>query len=149
MLYFVFSYVETVLTENVPMVSSLPVPLVAPLALPTAASTGSAVAGVPFWNAFDAVNGDSFVYDGKKVCIITNNDAADSVDVTFKTINTTENGLDVVREDLVVRVGPKGMAIVGNLPAIFNDSSKVKISIAEVSAGSAITDCKITVVKNS
>ena len=148
-MYFLFSYVETVLTESVALVSTAPVPLVAPLVPPSAASSGEAVAGVPFWNAFDASNGNSFVYDSKKICIITNNDASDSVDVTFKTVNTVINGFDQIVEDLVVRVGPKGMAIIGNLPPIFNDSNKVKISIAEVSAGTAITDCKIAVVKNS
>ena len=146
--YFVFSYAETVLTESVALVSTAPIGFIAPLALPTAASSGAAVAGVPFFNAFDATNGNYFTYDAKKICYISNNDAVDSVDVTFKTVNTVENGLDVVREDLVVRIGPKGMCILGNLPPIFNDATKVKISIAEV-AGTAITDCKIAVVKNS
>jgi len=148
MLYFNFSYVETALTESVALSANTPIGFVAPLIPPSAASTGAAAEGVPFWNAFDAINGNSFVYDAKKVCLITNNDAADSVDVTFKTVNGTVNGLDLVREDLTVRVGPKGFLFMGNLPAIFNDSTKVKISIAEVSAGTAITDCKIAVVKN-
>lgn len=147
-MYFLFSYVETVLTESVAIPTVSPGALIAPLALPTAASSGAAVVGVPFWNAFDATNGNSLVWSSKKVCWITNNDAADSVDVTFKTVNGTVAGgaLDSIVEDYTIRIAPKGAAFVSFLPAIFKDGTVVKISIAEVSAGAAIVDCKIAVV---
>lgn len=147
-MYFLFSYVETALSESTAIPTVAPGALIAPLVPPTAASTLPVVANVPFWNAFDASNGNSFVWTAKKVCLITNNDAADSVDVTFKTVNGTVAGgtLDSIVEDYTIRVGPKGMAFVSFLPAIFKDGTLVKMSIAEVSAGTAITDCKIAVV---
>lgn len=144
-MYFIFAYVETAFTECLALSNTIPVALTG-LNRPASASTPPAVAGAIFYNAFDTTNDNSFVWDAKKICLITNADATDAVDVTFKTPDSTQNGLAVVTADLVVRVLANSLAIVPGLPTVFRDGTVVKVEIAEV-GGTAITDCKIAVVK--
>ena len=68
--FFIFSYVQTALTECVALESTAPVALVGD-AQPSAAGTPPAVAGNIFWNAFDSSNGNSFVWDSRKIYLLS------------------------------------------------------------------------------
>lgn len=143
--FYIFAYVETAATDCVALSTILPVALIGDNR-PSAAGTPPSVAGAVFWNAFDASEGNSWVYDSKKILLISNSDATDAVAVTIKTVNTTVNGFASTIADMIVTVAAGKLAVVGFLPASFRDGTLVKMSIAEV-AGTAITDCKFAIVK--
>ena len=143
--FYIFAYVETAATDCVALSTILPVALIGDNR-PSAAGTPPSVAGTIFWNAFDAANGNSWVYDSKKVLLISNSDAADDVNVTIKTVDGTVNGFASTVADMVVAVATGKLALVGFLPASFRDGTLVKMSIAE-DGGTAITDCKFAIVK--
>lgn len=147
-MYFVFGYVETALTPCVALSSATPLGLKG-LTGPVAASSGAAVAGAIFWNAYDEANMNSMVYDAKNELVVVNTHATDSVLLTIKTKNYTANGLDYVVEDYVTTIPPLSIFFSGILSSAFNDSAKVKILIADVSAGDALADVFLAVVKRS
>lgn len=130
MFYFIFGYAETALVESVAISSSNLTGIIATSA-PSAAGTPPAVAGTLFWNAYDTANGNYFTYDSKKHLVIVNADGAADVIVTVKTVDDTINGLDRVVEDIIVNLAAGETWFSGLLPAIVNDATKVKISIAE------------------
>lgn len=147
-MYFIFGYVETALTPCVALSSGTPLGLKG-LAAPSAASSGAAVAGAIFWNAYDEANMNSMVYDAKNELVVANTHATDSILLTIKTKNYTANGLDYVVEDYVTTIPPLSIFFSGVLSSAFNDSQKVKILIADVSAGDALADTFLAVVKRS
>ena len=144
-MYFIFGYVETALTECVQLTSLTPTGIKG-LAAPVAASTGAAVAGTIFWNAYDEANGNSFLFDSKKELIVSNGGAG-SVTLTLKTVNDTINGFARTVADLVVTLAAGEIWHSGVLPATFNDAGKVKLTLVDVNPGDSLADCYLAVKK--
>lgn len=146
-MYFIFGYVETALTECVAL-SANSVTGIKAAAVPTTASTGAAVAGTIFWNAYDEANGNSFNYEAKKQLVVVNGGTG-SVTLTVKTKNYTEGGLAVTVADLVVTLAAGQVWHSGVLSSLFNDSGKVKVTLADVNPGDSLEDCFLAVIKAS
>lgn len=131
--YFIFGYVETVLTESLKVSNITPTALIGD-ALPADNDTAPAVAGQIFWNDLDTVNGNSYVYSPTKICLIANGDPTNPCTVTVQSVDDTINGLDRVVENFPVVVAAEELGIIPRLPAVFNDGGLVKLAIAGTGA---------------
>lgn len=145
MYFFHFAYVETALVESVALSSNLPVAAIGDNR-PAAEDTAPAVSGQIFWNDFDSVEGNSYVYDARKIGLITNTNATDGVIVTVKAKDDTINGLTRTVADKTINVAAGELALIPMLPSIFNQNNKVLLSIAE-DGGTAIADTRIAILK--
>lgn len=131
--YFIFGYVETVLTESLKVSNITPTALIGD-ALPADNDTGAAVAGQIYWNDLDTVNGNSYVYSPTKQCLIANADSTNPCTVTVQSVDDTINGLDRVVENFPVVVAAGELGIIPRLPAVFNDGGLVKLAITGTGA---------------
>lgn len=142
-MYFIFGYVETALTECTTLSSLTPTGMKG-LAAPSAASTGAAVAGTIFWNAYDEANGNKFTHNAKSQLIVSNGGTG-SVTLVLKTVNDTLNGFARTVADLSVVLAPGEIYFSGVLPAPFNDGGKVKLTLTDVNPGDSLADCFLAV----
>jgi len=131
--YFIFGYVETVLTESVALETNAPVSAIADYD-PADNDTGAAAAGQIYWNDLDTVNGNSFTYAAQKFCIINNVDGSNPCTVTFATKDGTEKGFAKTYADMAVVVAAGKTAITPRFSSLFNDGGKVKMTIAGTGA---------------
>lgn len=142
--YFIFGYVETALVDSLALEVNDPAAALADYD-PADNDTAPATAGQIFWNDLDTVNGNSFVYDPQKFCLINNVDAADPCTVTFLTKDGEEKGITKTYANFDVVVAAGKTAITPRFSALFNDANKVKMTIA----GDGAAATKIAVLKQA
>lgn len=136
-MYFIFGYVYT--ASVVSVAQSKNAPVVATLDFDAAAAdTGDAVAGQAYLNACDGSNGNSFTYNAKKVLVVINTHATDSLSVTVNTKDDTLLGLARTNPDVVKVVAAGEVAIFPLLTNSFNDSNVVKVDWAESGGSGAV-----------
>lgn len=147
-MYFIPGYAETLLVKSVDLSSSAPTGIKG-LAAPAGAGTPPAVAGAIFWNAYDAVNENYYVYDSKTQLVVVNTDDVDSIKVTVRTKSDTVAGFTRDTEDLTETLAPGEIWFSGLLPNIFSDAQKVKVLCEDVAAGNSLDMVFLATIKAS